>query len=213
MNMTDVIKRESKRNRALWLSMIVALFIGGFASAAAAQSTATAKEDKANPAEAYFTDTVLVNQDGKQMRFYTDLLKDKVVIINTFFTTCTSVCPPMAKAIERIQGLLGDRMNKDVHIISVSVDPETDTPPRLKDFGRKFNAKPGWYLVSGKKPNVEFVLRKLGQFVETKDDHSTILIIGNLRTGLWKKAMGLAKVDDLFKIVESVLNDNPEAPK
>lgn len=205
--------RESKGNRTVWLSILVALIICGSPSAASAQSTAAAKDDRATPAANYFTDTVLVNQDGKQMRFYNDLLKDKVVIINTFFTTCTSVCPPMARTLERIQGLLGDRIGKDVHIISVSVDPETDTPPRLKDFGRKFNAKPGWYLVSGKKPNVEFVLRKLGQFVEAKDDHSTILIIGNLRTGLWKKAMGLAKVDELFKIVESVLNDNPEAPK
>jgi protein SCO1/2 len=213
MNMTDERMRESKCNRVVWLSILVALIICGSASAASAQSTAAAKDDKANPAENYFTDTVLVNQDGKQMRFYNDLLKDKVVIINTFFTTCTSVCPPMARTLERIQGLLGDRMGKDVRIISVSVDPETDTPPRLKDFGRKFNAKPGWYLVSGKKQNVDFVLRKLGQFVEAKDDHSTILIIGNLRTGLWKKAMGLAKVDELFKIVESVLNDNPETAK
>ena len=145
------------------------------------------------------------------MRFYTDLLKDKVVIINTFFTTCTSVCPPMAKTLERIQGWLGERIGKDVHMISLSVDPESDTPPLLKDFGRKFNAKPGWYFLSGKKQNVDFVLRKIGQFVDSKDDHSTIIIIGNVRTGLWKKAMGLARPDDLIKVVETVLNDNPEA--
>ena len=210
--MTKTVTFFSKM-RIRRLAPMVGLAILLSVAQAGAQSKSDDPAKKDSPAHTYFTDTELINEDGQPMRFYSDLLKDKVVIINTFFTTCTSVCPPMAKTLERIQGLLGDRMGKDVHIISMSVDPETDTPPRLKDFGRKFNAKPGWYLVAGKKQNVEFVLRKLGQFVETKDDHSTILIIGNLRTGLWKKAMGLAKVDDLFKIVESVLNDNPEAAK
>ena len=179
----------------------------------AGQSGAANNDDKGSPALNYFTDTALINQEGQQMRFYSDLLKDKVVIINSFFTTCNSVCPPMTKTLEAVQGWLGDRLGKDVNMISLSVDPDTDTPPRLKDYARKFNAKPGWYFLAGKKQNVQFVLRKVGQFVESKDDHSTIIIIGNLRTGLWKKAMGLAKPGDLIKVVESVLNDNPEAPK
>ena len=166
-----------------------------------------------DPAQNYFTDVVLINQNGQQMRFYSDLLKGKIVIINTFFTTCTSVCPPMSKNLEKIQSWLGDRLGKDVHIISISVDPTTDTPPRLKDYAQKYNARPGWFFLTGNKEAADFALRKLGQFVESKDDHSTIIIIGNLRTGLWKKAMGLAKPDDLIKVLESVVNDKPEAAK
>jgi len=183
------------------------------ASPCAGQSGPASDADKEAPARNYFTDTVLINQDGKPMRFYSDLLRGKVVIINTFFTTCTSVCPPMSKNLEKIQNWLGDRLGKDVHIISISVDTSTDTPPRLKDFGKKFNAKPGWYFLTGKKENADFALRKIGQFVESKDDHSTIIIIGNLRTGLWKKAMGLAKAEDLIKVVDGVLNDKPENVK
>lgn len=143
------------------------------------------------------------------MRFYSDLLKDKVVIINTFFTTCTSVCPPMSRNLERVQSWLGVRLGRDVHIISISVDPGADTPPRLKDYAQKYNARQGWFFVTGKKENADFALRKIGQFVESKDDHSTVIIIGNLRTGLWKKAMGMAKPEDLIKVVESVVNDKP----
>lgn len=177
------------------------------------QSKSGESEKRDVLARTYFTDTVLINQDGQRMRFYTDLLKDKVVIINTFFTTCTSVCPPMTKSLQALQTWLGERLGKEVNIISISVDSEVDTPPRLKDYAEKYKARPGWYFLSGKKQNVEGALRKIGMFVEDKDDHSTIIIIGNLQTGLWKKAMGLAKADDLIKVVESVLEDKPEDVK
>jgi protein SCO1/2 len=103
--------------------------------------------------------------------------------------------------------MLGDRVGKDVYLISISVDPTTDTPERLKEFARKHGTKPGWFLLSGDKANVEVALKKLGQYVEDKQAHQNIFIIGNERTGLWKKAFGLAKPEELFKIVESVLND------
>lgn len=183
------------------------------ATQGAAQSESGDPDKKDSPARTYFTDTVLINQDGQPMRFYTDLLKDKVVIINTFFTTCTSVCPPMSKNLQLIQTWLGDRLGKEVNIISISVDAEVDTPTRLKDWAQKYKARPGWYFLTGKKANAEAALRKIGQFVESKDDHSTIIIIGNLQTGLWKKAMGLAKAEDLIKVVQSVLDDKPEQVK
>lgn len=223
MNMTNEFRQRFSRlagNRALPLFIKIALCIGLVTLLCAAQSNNSAQakaspstQSNGSPAQNYFTDVELVNQDGKTMRFYSDLLKDKVVIINAFFTTCTSVCPPMSKNLEKVQDWLGDRIGRDVHMISISVDPETDTPPRLKEYARKFNAKAGWYFVAGKKENIEFALRKLGQYVEAKDDHTTIIIIGNLQTGLWKKAFGLARPDDLIKVVDSVLNDKPEGAK
>jgi protein SCO1/2 len=160
-------------------------------------------------AQKYFTDTVLINQNGEKMRFYTDLLQGKTVIIDSFFSTCQGSCLPMTRNLERVQEALGDRLGKDVYIISVSVDAAMDTPARLKAFGAKFHARPGWYFLTGSKENVDFVLKKLGQYVEDKNDHLNILIIGNERTGLWKKAFGLAKSDELIAVVNSVLNDKP----
>ena len=98
-------------------------------------------------------------------------------------------------------------MGKDVHIISISVDPTVDTPASLKAYARKLNAGPGWYFLTGDKESVDFALKKIGQFVDNKESHLNIFIIGNERTGLWKKAFGLAKSEELIKIVDSVLND------
>ncbi len=163
----------------------------------------------ASPAQKYFTDVRLVNQHGEDMKFYSDLLKGKVVIINAFFTSCTGVCPPMNKNLERVQEWLGERLGKDAYIISISVNPETDTPPRLKDYSAKFNARRGWFFLTGRKDDVSFALHKLGQKVAVREDHTTVIIIGNESTGYWKKANGMANHDALIKVVESVLNDKP----
>jgi protein SCO1/2 len=178
------------------------LFSLSFVSLAAGQQAIVP-----SAAEKYFSDVELINQDGEKLRFYSDVLKNKVVIINAFFSTCTSVCPPMNRNLEKIQEALGDRLGKDVFLVSISVDPETDTPTRLKEYSRRFHARPGWMFLTGKKENVDWALYKLGQYVETKGDHSTIVIIGNEPKGLWKKALGLAQAEELVRIVEDVIND------
>lgn len=176
-----------------------------FAAPAAAQEPSAA--------EKYFSDVELINQDGTKLRFYSDILKGKTVVVNAFFTTCTSVCPPMNRNMQKIQEALGDRVGKDVFFISITVDPEVDTPTRLKDYAKKFHAGPGWTFLTGKKENLDWALYKLGQYVENKDDHTTIFIIGNESTGLWKKAFGMANVTELVKVVESVANDKGDAGK
>jgi protein SCO1/2 len=166
-----------------------------------------AKARTKSVAENYFSDVELIDQDGRKLRFYSDVLKEKVVVINTFFTTCKSICPPLNRNFQKIQEALGDRLGKDVMLVSITVDPVTDTPTRLKEYGRLFKAQPGWLFLTGKKENVEWALYKLGQYVEAKDDHTSIVIIGNEPKGLWKKAMGLAAAEELIKIVEDVIND------
>ena len=164
-------------------------------------------QDQKSPAEKYFSDVELIDQDGRKLRFYTDVLKGKIVAINTFFTTCTSICPPMNRNFEKMQEALGDRLGKDVFLVSISVDPVTDTPTRLKEYGKRFHAKPGWLFLTGKKENVDWALYKLGQYVENRDEHTSIFIIGNEPTGLWKKAFGLASAEELIKILEDVIAD------
>jgi protein SCO1/2 len=162
-------------------------------------------------AQKYFTDVELLDQDGRKLHFYSDVLKGKTVIVNAFFTTCTSVCPPMNRNMEKIQEALGDRVGKDVFLVSISVDPEIDTPAVIKEYSKKFHAKPGWMFLTGKKENVDWALYKVGQYVEDKQDHTTVIIIGNEATGLWKKALGMAKPAELIQIVESVANDKGES--
>lgn len=206
------IIEKSKQTMSLKLCAISLMAMAGFLcfycpkTAAQQPSAPTAGQ---SAAQKYFTDVVLINQDGERMRLYSDLLKDKVVIIDFFFATCQGSCLPLNRNLQKIQEALGDRVGKDVHLISVSVDPTTDTPARLKEYAKKLDARRGWYFLTGDKTNVDFALRKLGGYVDDKQDHTNIFIIGNERTGLWKKAFGLAQSAELIKVVESVLNDQP----
>lgn len=162
-------------------------------------------------AQKYFTEVELVNQNGEKMRLYSDVLKNRVVVINAFFGTCQGSCLPMNRNLEKVQAAFKERMGTDLYIISISVDPTVDTPAALKEYAKKLNAAPGRLFLTGEKANVDLALRKLGQYVEQRENHTNIFIIGNERTGLWKKAFGLAQPDELIKIVESVINDKPGA--
>jgi protein SCO1/2 len=184
------------------LASILAL---GLAAAAPAQSPGPSTGQ--TPGHKYFGDVKLVDQNGRELSFYTDLLQGRTVIINVMFATCTGACPVMSGTLEKIQNHLGDRLGKDVRLLSISIDPVHDTPARLKEYAERFHARPGWYFLTGPKENVEAVLRKLGQWSDEPSDHQTLLLIGNERTGLWKKALALAPTDELFPIVDSVVGD------
>jgi protein SCO1/2 len=187
-------------------TLILAVLLGAAVSSSGAHGQASSPPP-ASPARSYFGDVKLVDQDGREMRLYTDLLQGQSVVIDVMFTSCTSACPAMSANFARLQEHLGDRLGKDVRLISISVDPVTDTPAKLKEYAARFHAKPGWYFLTGAKGNVEEALKKLGQYVEDKEDHLNLFLIGNERTGLWKKAFGLASPDQLFPIVDSVIND------
>ena len=190
-------------NRMLTTAILFLVFLG----VSQAQQPATPAE---TPAHKYFTDVELINQNGEKMRFYSDLIQGKVVIINSFFATCQGSCLPLNQNLAKVQEALGDRLGKDVYILSISVDPTVDTPPNLKQYAKKLQARPGWFFLTGAKENVDFALKKIGQFVDDKQDHLNIFIIGNERTGLWKKAFGLAKSEELVNVCDCVYNEQPK---
>jgi protein SCO1/2 len=113
----------------------------------------------------------------------------------------------MNRNMQKIQEAFGDRVGRDVFLVSITVDPAVDTPEKMKNYAKNFHAGPGWMFLTGKKENLDWALYKLGQYVESKDDHTTVLIVGNEKTGLWKKAFAMANVAELVQVVESVAND------
>ncbi|HLG18009.1 MAG TPA: SCO family protein [Blastocatellia bacterium] len=147
-------------------------------------------------------DTPVYDQDGRKLRFNTDLVKGKTVAINFIFTTCTTICPPLAATFARVQKDLGDRVGRDVVLISVSVDPAIDVPERMKSFLAKFGARPGWTFVSGNKPEIDELLRQLGAYVSDKNDHTPMILIGNEPADYWTRAYGLAPAGKLVKLIE-----------
>jgi protein SCO1/2 len=160
----------------------------------------------ANPAPSYFRDLALVDQNGTEVDLYA-LMKGRTIVINTFFASCSGSCPVMAAAFSAIQTHYGERVGRDLVLVSITVDPEHDTPAKLREYAKRVNAGAGWYFLSGTREQVDRALRKLGQYVEVREQHQNIFLIGNDRTGLWKKALGLAKPAELIEVVRSVVDD------
>lgn len=129
----------------------------------------------AGPLEQQLPDVHLVNQRGEPVMFYTDLVKGKVVIVNTFFTTCTTICPRMGSSFSRLEQRLEQSDRPDIFLISISVDPLNDTPGRLKEFAERFRAGSRWTLLTGSKADVDRVLTSLNFSVGDKLSHTSLL--------------------------------------
>lgn len=139
-------------------------------------------------ARAYFTDTDLLTQDGKQVQFYSDVLKDKVVVINVVFTNCEDACPLITRKLKEVRDGLGEPLARKVHFVSITSDPERDTPQSLKDFAGKNEADdPNWTFLTGSRANIDAVLTRLGQLSRSPEEHSTLLIAGDVANKRWSK--------------------------
>lgn len=150
-------------------------------------------------------DVEVLDQEDHALHFYSDMIKGKTVAINFIFTNCTTICPPLAATFARVQKEMGEKVGKDVHFISISVDPVTDTPERLKAWGAKFKAGAGWTFVTGNKPEIDQLLNALGASVSRREDHSPTVIVGNDLKGVWTRTYGLAQVSQLVGLIESVI--------
>lgn len=139
----------------------------------------------------FFPNVSLVTHEGKTVRFYDDLVKDKVVMINFMYATCTDSCSLVTAQLSRVQQILGNRVGRDVFMYSITIDPENDTPEMLKEHVEKFNVKPGWLFLTGDAEDIMSLRYKLGfHFQGIRDDikdHNSAVLMGNQRTGQWIK--------------------------
>jgi cytochrome oxidase Cu insertion factor (SCO1/SenC/PrrC family) len=149
----------------------------------------------------------VLDQNGKQLNFYSDLIKGKTVAINFIFTTCTTICPPLTATFRRVQQDAAAR-GLNVQLISVSVDPTTDTPERLRDFASKFKAEPGWTFVTGDKAEIDSVLQSLGAAVSNKNDHTPMILIGNDTSDYWTRAYGLTSPTRIVELIDAAAKHN-----
>jgi protein SCO1/2 len=151
-----------------------------------------------------FPNVPLRTHDGASVRFYDDLIKGKVVVINFMFTTCTSICPRTTANLVKVEDILGERLGRDVWIVSVSVDPATDTSDVLRKYAARHGTKPGWQFVTGKRRDIDLIRQKLGVYDKDGDktQHTGVLIYGNEATGQWAATPALA---DPATIARSVM--------
>ena len=144
----------------------------------------------------------VLDQHGKQLDFYNDLIKGKSVAINFVFTTCTAICPSLTATFRKVQQEARTR-GVDVQLISISVDPTVDTPERLSDFAKKFKVEPGWSFVTGDKSEIDSVLQALGVAVTNKNDHTPMVLIGNDVADHWTRTYGLSSPATIVNLIEA----------
>lgn len=154
--------------------------------------------------EARIPDVVLVDQDGRKRRFFSDLVKGKLVLMNAIYTDCPGTCPIQTRIFARAQQMLAERFGDRLQIISVSLDPVTDTPERLAAFAKKFDAGPGWVFLTGPRPDVVRVLKAMDLYAADPRAHTPICVVGDEAAGVWMKAINLTSPVALAKRLEFV---------
>jgi len=148
-------------------------------------------------------DVTVLTESGAKVRFR-DLVANRTVAINFIFTSCPTVCPLMGASFGRVQKLLAGRAGS-VTLISISVDPETDTPARLAAWGSRFGATRGWTLVTGAKNDIDRLLKAFGVFTPDLVSHSPTAFIADTRRGVWHRVDGLAPPSTIVSVIDAVL--------
>src|SRR5215510_2642810 len=151
--------------------------------------------------EGYFPNLPIVTQDGKTLRFYDDLLKGKIVVINFIYTSCQDICPIATARLAQVEEKLGDKVGRDLFFISMTVDPEHDTPERLNEYAKAFGTGPGWFFVTGKPEDVRAINYKLGERSQNLSDHRNEIVVGNEVTGQWQRDNLFGDLDRLVMTI------------
>jgi len=146
-------------------------------------------------------DVAVVDQSGRPLHFYRDLIAQKVVVVAFFFTQCQGTCSIVAYTLDHLQTALGDRLGRDVSLISVSIDPKHDTPAALAEWGKRHRVKPGWTLVTGDQDAMNRLSRAFTSDNARPGLHSIIVYIGNDRTGEWIRDTGSAKTEHYLEVL------------
>ncbi|QEM70173.1 SCO family protein [Geobacter sp. FeAm09] len=141
--------------------------------------------------EAYaIPDVVLVNQNGTKVRLREALKSDKPVVVDFIFGTCTTICPILSVGYANLQQKLGAN-SPNVHLVSISIDPENDTPKVMRDYLKRYRAKPGWDFLTGSRADIDKVMYAFNAYIPNKMSHYPLTLIRSPRDGKWIRIFGL----------------------
>jgi protein SCO1 len=189
--------RTSRRN-------LVAALVGG----RVARAPGREDRSRARTQARYFPNVELTTHEGKKVRFYDDLIKDKIVVINFMYADCEGICPTITTNLVKAQKLLGNRLGRNIFMYSLTLSPEKDTPEALKHYAKMHGVKPGWTFLTGKPEDLETLRRSLGfstsnqKLDKDRTNHVGMVKYGNERREWWGMVPGKAKPT---WIVESIL--------
>ena len=204
-------KTISRRQLLGGLSGSVAAGVAaGVAMAAAPARAAAASVRPASTNRRNFPNVTLVTHENKEVRFYDDLVKGKIVLFNFFYTRCEGICVPATSNLRKVQRLLGDRVGRDIFMYSITLKAHEDSADDLKAYVEAYDINPGWTFLTGPTENTELLRRRLGfadvDPVRDRDvtQHSGIVVFGNEPYDSWSACPALQNPTEIVKAISWV---------
>src|SRR5262249_25746085 len=160
----------------------------------------------------YVPNVPVVTQEGKVLQFYDDLIKDKNFVISFFYASCTEICPLATARLSELQDVLGDSVGREIFFYTISVDPENDTPERLRRYAEAMRAGPGWLFLTGMPEDIKDIGHRLGDRSPVLNEHRNEVLLGNGMTGEWQRDNPLSDLTRLAMTIRSMQSDWRAAP-
>lgn len=153
----------------------------------------------------YLPNVTVVDQDGQQRKFYDDVIKGKIVVISFVYTSCNNICPLVVARLREVQDMLGDAFGRDIHFVSISIDPIPDTPEKLKEQAQAFQTGAGWTFLTGDPENIDLIRHKLGERSKKAiSQHKNEVLLYNDRTSSWARESPFSDIGVLANAIQSM---------
>jgi protein SCO1/2 len=166
----------------------------------------------------YFPEVTLTTHEGKRVRLYEDLVKDRCVVMNFMYARCQGICSPVTSNLLKVQTLLQDRIGRDIFMYSFTLKPDEDSPEALAAYVKERKIGPGWTFLTGAPRDLELVRRSLG-FTDPdpardadKTNHTGMVRYGNEARHLWAAFPGMSRAEAIAKEILWVVPDRDGAP-
>jgi protein SCO1/2 len=148
-------------------------------------------------------DVTLINQNGARVKFKQLIESNKPVVVDFIYGTCTTICPVLSAGYSSLQSKLGPN-STNVQLISISIDPENDTPKVMKEYLKRYRAKPGWDFFTGTRSDIDKVMRAFDAYIPNKMYHYPLNLIRNPKDGKWVRIFGLTSTSEFVNEYKKV---------
>jgi protein SCO1 len=154
--------------------------------------------------DGYIPNVPVTAQDGRSLLFYDEVLKGKISIISFIYTSCPDICPVVTARLSQLEDKLGEAVGRDYFFVSISIDPENDTPAKLNNYAKAFSAGPGWLFLTGKKSDIDLIRHRLGERSRALTEHRNEVLLFNGTTGEWERNSAFGDLGVLASAVRSM---------
>ena len=157
----------------------------------------------------YYTNAVLRTHEGEQVKFYDDLIKDKLVVINFMYANCTGTCPLTTSNLVKVQKELKDRVGRDIFMYSITLKPQEDDPNALMEYAKMHNTGSGWLFLTGDAYDIDTIRFRLFRWEHPALDldvvqHTGMVRIINDRLDRWSMCPTMARYGQILDAINWV---------